>query len=50
MNIFQSERIFEMQNEYLKHRTEIEVQNKEGGAQVTRGKGPEYTALKSAAF
>ena len=34
MNILQSERIFEMQNEYLKHRTEIEVeievQNKEG--------------------
>ena len=30
MNIFQSERIFEMQNKFLKHRTEIEVQNKEG--------------------
>ena len=30
MNIFQSEHVFEMQNEYLKHRTEIEVQNKEG--------------------
>ena len=26
----QSERIFEMQNEYLKDKIEIEVQNKEG--------------------
>ena len=30
MNSFQSKRIFEVQNEYLKHITEIEVQNKEG--------------------
>ena len=30
MNIFQSEGIFEMQDECLKHRTGIEVQNKEG--------------------
>ena len=30
MNILQLEDIFEMQNRYLKHRTETEVQNKEG--------------------
>ena len=30
MNILQLEGIFEMQNKYLKHRTEIEIQNKEG--------------------
>ena len=27
--MLQSERIFEMQNKYLRHRIEIEVQNKE---------------------
>ena len=30
MNILQLERIFEMQNEYSKHRIEIETQNKKG--------------------
>ena len=33
MNISQLERIFEMQNEYLKHRIEIKLQNKEGREQ-----------------
>ena len=30
MNILQLECIFEMQNEYLKHRIETEIQNKQG--------------------
>ena len=30
MNILQLKGIFEMQNEYLKHGTETEIQNKEG--------------------
>ena len=33
MNILQLEHTFEIQNEYLKHRIEIEIQNKEGREQ-----------------